>query len=355
MKHDENYRRLFTHRAMMQALLRYHIDDALTQGLLFEQATLEPAVHIRPDTARRESDVIWRIPHESGEEVYIVVLLEFQSSPRGEQPMALRMLQYATLYWEQALKNNGGARLPPILPIVLYNGAGTWSDPTNLHELLFTTVGGLYQEYCPQVRYILLDISAMKVRLLASKTDPASLLMRFEKASNLEEFAALIKLVSRHLSTEENEELRQVGLSMKVWLAHLAQFRDYISEESVSKIIYAEEVHMGMTLLEASMERWKKEQAEEGREEGRKKGREEGRKEGRKKGLEEGRKEGLEEGLEQGVLKGQRELLAMQLELRFGANETRDERLAQLDAEGLKVAIARILTASTEEDVFEVR
>ena len=226
MKHDENYRRLFTHRAMMQALLSHYVDEALTRGLLFEQATLEPAVHIRPDTARRESDVIWRIPHESGEEVHVVVLLEFQSSPRGEQPMALRMLQYAALYWEQVLKNHRGADLPPILPIVLYNGTSTWSDPTHLHGLLPGEVRTLYQDYSPQVRYVLLDINAMSARLLTNKTDPASLLIRFEKARKLEEFATLIELVARHLSPEENEELQQVGLSMKVWLAHLARFRD---------------------------------------------------------------------------------------------------------------------------------
>ena len=69
---------------MIEALLTHHIDAQLTRGLLFEQAKLEPTVHIRPDTARRESDVIWRIPHESGEELYLVVLLEFQSTPKSE-------------------------------------------------------------------------------------------------------------------------------------------------------------------------------------------------------------------------------------------------------------------------------
>lgn len=105
---------------------------------------------------------------------------------------------------------------------------------------------------------------------------------------------------------------------------------------------------MGMTLLETSMERWKKEQAEEGRAHGL----EEGLKKGLAEGLEKGLEQGLEKGLEQGLEQGQRELLATQLELRFGPDASRQERLAQLDSKALKQVSIRVLTAQTEEEVF---
>ena len=327
MRHDENYRRLFTHKAMIRALLLEHLEAPLTDGLQFEHARLLPSVYIRPDTSRRESDVVWRIPHVSGEPLYLVVLLEFQSSSRPEQPMALRLLQYATLFWERLLQDPKPAaqRLPPILPVVLYNGPGAWRQPTDLHALVFgEQARSSYQRYCPQVRYVLLDINALDASLLNDKQDPASLLMRFERAETLEQFEALLRVAVKHLSAQESEELEQVGRSMKVWLAHLARSRDYIDEGSVERILDEQEVGVAMTLLEASMERWKRE-----------------------------REEQLEQGIEQGREQGQRELLAMQLELRFGPDATRQERLAALDAEALRAASARILTAQSETQVFE--
>lgn len=89
---------------------------------------------------------------------------------------------------------------------------------------------------------------------------------------------------------------------------------------------------MGMTLLEASMERWKREAEEE-----------------RVKT----REEGIEEGIEQGILQGQRDLLARLLELRFGASEDRARRLTNLDREGLEAVSRRLLTAETEDAIFE--
>ncbi len=323
MQHDPNYRRLFTHRAMIEALLTHHVDSELTQGLMFGEAECEESVFIRPDLNRFESDMIWRIPHAAGEDVYVCLLLEFQSSTRHTQWMSVRMLQYAVLIWERLIEqgkvDEQPRRLPPILPVVVYNGERRWTAATDMHTLVFEQVRGAYAPYTPQGRYLLLDIGAMTERMLASKTDPASLLMRFERASNVEEFEALLKLVTEHLSDREQQELVRIGMSMKTWLAHLARFRDYIDKGSVDEIINAEEVDMGMTLLEASMERWKREHKEEG------------------------------------VLQGQRATLAKQMEVKFGPDAERAERIEALEAEALEQALVRILTADHEDEVFGER
>ena len=86
---------------------------------------------------RREGDMIWRIPRRGGGDTYLVLLLEFQSTPNHW--MALRALVYAGLLWqhlvkEQRLPRDG--RLPPVLPVVLYNGDRRWAAPRVLHELV---------------------------------------------------------------------------------------------------------------------------------------------------------------------------------------------------------------------------
>jgi hypothetical protein len=63
----------------------------------------------------------------------VILLLAFQSTP--DPWMALRLLVYAGLLWqplvrEQRLLPDG--RLPPILPIVLYNGDARWRPTVDL-------------------------------------------------------------------------------------------------------------------------------------------------------------------------------------------------------------------------------
>ncbi|WP_148087268.1 Rpn family recombination-promoting nuclease/putative transposase, partial [Pigmentiphaga humi] len=68
-------------------------------------------------------DMLWRVRSRHGDWVYVYLLLEFQS--RSDPYMALRALTYVGLEYEDILRHKGAqgdGRLPPMLPIVLYNG-----------------------------------------------------------------------------------------------------------------------------------------------------------------------------------------------------------------------------------------
>jgi predicted transposase YdaD len=57
-----------------------------------------------------------------GQWLWVYVILEFQSE--SDVWMAVRLMQYVSLLAEQRVKEGDmpDGRLPPILPIVLYNG-----------------------------------------------------------------------------------------------------------------------------------------------------------------------------------------------------------------------------------------
>ena len=69
-----------------------------------------------------------------------MLLLEFQSDV--DRSMAVRMLTYTGLL-HQRLIDEGVLRkhgvLPPVLPIVIYNGRGPWTAPTDVADLLAAT------------------------------------------------------------------------------------------------------------------------------------------------------------------------------------------------------------------------
>lgn len=84
----------------------------------------------------RSDDVVWRV-RAGGEWVYLYLLFEFQRSV--DKHMALRMMVYIGLLYQDLVKSGQGlpkGRLPPVLPIVLYNGHRRWTARTNIADLI---------------------------------------------------------------------------------------------------------------------------------------------------------------------------------------------------------------------------
>lgn len=77
---------------------------------------------------RRDGDVIYRVLYRDGSEVYLYLLLEFQSHP--DPWMALRVLVYVGLLYQHLIRENqisANNKLPPVFPLVLYNGDARWN------------------------------------------------------------------------------------------------------------------------------------------------------------------------------------------------------------------------------------
>ena len=81
-----------------------------------------------------ESDIIYQV-RLKGREAYLVILLEFQSTVG--RFMALRMLNYLTNFYMDYVESQVGVSLlPPVFPLVLYNGDRRWTAPVSLAELI---------------------------------------------------------------------------------------------------------------------------------------------------------------------------------------------------------------------------
>ena len=153
---DAGYKLLFSAPEVVRDLVLGFIPDPWLHGL--DYATLEkvPASYVAEDLRQRSDAVVWRV--KTGEEwLYLYILIEFQS--RVDPFMAVRMLVYVGLLYQDLIRRREikpGHKLPPVLPIVLYNGGQTWSAPTELAALL-PQVPGRVADYLPQLRYLLID------------------------------------------------------------------------------------------------------------------------------------------------------------------------------------------------------
>ena len=83
--------------------------------------------------------------------------LEFQSTV--DRHMALRILVYTGLLYQDLIRREAAGadgRLPPVLPVVLYNGHSRWTAPVDMSELI-APVGEDLARYQPVQRYFVLD------------------------------------------------------------------------------------------------------------------------------------------------------------------------------------------------------
>ena len=146
-----------------------------------------------------EDDIVWRVK-VGGEWVYLYLLIEFQSSV--DKYMALRMMVYVGLLYQDLVKRGevlADGRLPPILPIVLYNGSQRWSAATDIADLI-PAVPGLVSEFKPSLKYLLIDESAYSSHELSSLRNLVAAVFQFEQAKSPASIEDIINLLIEWLA-----------------------------------------------------------------------------------------------------------------------------------------------------------
>jgi len=107
----------------------------------------------------------------------------------------VRTQVYQGLLWQQVIdekKLKPGARLPPLLLLVLYNGAPRWGAATDIRELIALSPDSALWPWQPQVRYYLLEMGAFSERTLARRRTLVALLFRLEQRRSPDEINDLL-------------------------------------------------------------------------------------------------------------------------------------------------------------------
>lgn len=344
---DSLYHRLFSHPRLVEELVREFVPEALAEDLDFHALQrVNAKFHIGQRSARRrESDVIWRLPTRKGGDVYLYLLIEFQSD--CDWWMAVRTQVYQGLLWQQVIdekKLKAGARLPPTLLLVLYNGVRRWDAATELRELIPLSPDSPLWPWQPQIRYYLLDMGAFSKDELARRSTLVSLLFRLEQRYPLEELRELLgEVVGWFRQHEGYERLRE--LFAELVREGLAARGMAVSDDML-------EIKTMKTGFSRNVEEWYQQSRAAGRADGLMEGRAQGIVEGRTQGIAEGRSQGMT----QGITQGKADALLCLLAERFGEltpslrNRISAARLATIDR-----WFKRAIVATDLHSVFSTR
>jgi hypothetical protein len=317
-QHDLSYRLFFSHVRMVCDLLREMVGEAWVDLIDFSSAERVNASFVSEKRKNRESDIIWKFRRrDTGEPVYVYVLLEFQSRP--DRYMPVRMMTYKGLFYESLIAEG---RLPPsgllpqVIPIVVYNGVGPWWPALELSELI-ERLDPSAELYVPRLRYKLVHEAAYDAEELRQKESPVADLFGLERSRSWDEVRWGVSRLREHVSPEE-AELRR---AFESWLEEVILPRLGMAPEEIPVRLTLEEFE---PMLAERIDSWN----------------------------EQLREESLRKGLQQGEQKGEAKALLLLLDKRFGPVDqgTRD-RIAAADADLLLEWLGRFTAATSLADV----
>ena len=322
MEPDATYKHVLSFAFMVEELLRWLVADlhgmhALVDALDFSTLT---RVHEQSVTAgavalhRHSNDIVWRVhlrgrgeddavapagradrstsppggdgaqPEGSAPWLYLVVMLEFQSTV--DHLMPLRIRNYVdNFHMEQwrGRRFRSTDRLAPVLPIVLYNGASPWSAAPRVIDLVTpgaTQAGGEEgnETWRADPRfagdgYVLLD--SHRVGREDSRHDNAAALLAGLENPSPSTLPELVGAVCRRLRAPELRELKEIMLEWAAWRARQAGLT--IEEEDMAQVNRMENPDDVEAFYRTRAQVWEEERRAEGRVEGRAEGRAEGR------------------------------------------------------------------------------
>ncbi|MBK1736239.1 transposase [Halorhodospira abdelmalekii] len=322
---------LFSYPRMVSDLLTGFVREDWVSQL--DLSTLEKvnASYVTDEVRSRHDDVVWRV--RWGEEwLYVYLLLEFQSTI--DPYMAVRMSAYVSLLYQdlirqEKLSQNGS--LPPVLPLVLYNGEPRWSAATDVEALIERVPGGL-EQYRLSMQYLLLDEGHILEQEASEELkNLVHALFRLEHSRDEQDLIHVLAQVVAWLKAPEQRGLRRAFLT---WIRRVYLRRKHVPEPDRKLIDQAQDLEEVHEMLAERVEKWHEHWKQEGHKEGRQEGRQEGRKEGR---------------LEAGG-----ELLLLMLTDKFGSEAVQRyrDRLEGAEETMLRTWSIRLLRAETIDEVF---
>jgi predicted transposase/invertase (TIGR01784 family) len=304
---------------MVADLLRGFVHEDWVRDLDFSTLQKVNPTFITDGFSGRDSDVVWRVRWGKDRWLYVYLLLEFQSTV--DPFMAVRVMVYVGLLYQDLIHQGlipPGGKLPPVLPVVLYNGIPPWLSARDVFDLIESVPGGL-EQYKPRLQYFLLDEGRIADSELAPLRNLAGALFRLEKSRGPAEIEAVVAALLEWLQAPEQAELKR---SFGAWLVNVL-LPARLPGTEIPGVADLQEVKS--MLAERVME-WTREWQQQG--------------------LEQGREQGLEQGREQGLEQARRALLR-EIESRFGPlNLSAHRRIKEIGSFEEIVALSlRVATA----------
>lgn len=264
--HDTGYKELFSHPELVQQLIEGFAPAEVAELMDFSTLKLETGHYITPLFEEKHEDLVWSVQaHWEGQTqtIYLYLLLEFQSSI--DTTMPLRLMHYVACFYSHLLKTRKTTPtkgLPPVFPLVLYNGLRRWQVPLDIRQMIKPRLPDLLSAFQPGLRYYLVDEGAYTDEQLQARSTSVSGIFAIEKASsNKEQMQQAVDRIVQIIQQEPNKE--RIDKVITRWLKrHFFRLGDTQNWERIHSLI---EDH---AMIAENLQTWAQKERAEGIEQG---------------------------------------------------------------------------------------
>lgn len=260
--HDTGYKELFSYPEFVQQLIEGFAPAEIARLMDFSTLKSHSGSYITPLFEEKIEDVVWSVNvnwQGMAQEVYLYILLEFQSSV--DRTMPVRLMHYAACFYSELLKQKvitPGQGLPPVFPVVLYNGSERWSASLDLYDLIMPEPPGLLQVYQPRMRYYLVDEGRYTDEQLGLVQSPLSGVFGIEKAStNRQGLQQAVDRIVAIIQADPHKE--RIDKIITRWLKrHLQRLGAEVDLNQLNSLVEDKD------MLAENLENWAQQERQEG-------------------------------------------------------------------------------------------
>jgi predicted transposase/invertase (TIGR01784 family) len=294
--HDTGYKEVFSYPEFVQQLVEGFFPPEISRIMDFSTLKNHSGNYITPLFEEKFEDVVWSVEvswNGITQRVYLYILLEFQS--QVDQTMPIRLMHYVACFYDHLLKHKEATPtqgLPPVLPIVLYNGSQRWTAKQDIYDLVQPEPPAFLRVYQPHLRYYLVDEGRYSDAELGLKTTPLSGMFSVENAGD--SWVSLQRAVDRVVAIIQADPHKdRTDRIVTRWIKrHLKRLGADVHLDQLNSLVEDKD------MLAENLENLVKKERLQGEQAGIQRGRLEGRQEGR--------------------LEGRRETLVALIEVKFG-------------------------------------
>ncbi|WP_416261222.1 Rpn family recombination-promoting nuclease/putative transposase [Gibbsiella quercinecans] len=200
--HDLAFKQFLTHPDTARDFMQLHLPAELQAVCDFSTLKLESGSFVEENLRPYFSDILYSLKTTAGDDGYIHVLIEHQSSP--DKHMAFRLLRYAVAAMQRHL-DAGHKQLPLVIPVLFYTGRRSpypystrWLDEFTTPDL----AESLYNGSFPLVDVTVIpDDEIMGHRSMAALTLLQKHIHRRDLADLLDNLATL--LLTEHMTGQQ--------------------------------------------------------------------------------------------------------------------------------------------------------
>lgn len=255
-RHDTSYRFLLSSKKLFVELLRSFIDKGWVQAVEEEHVQEIPHSFVLQDFKRQEADLVYRVKL-NGQDVVFYLLLEMQSSVDFRMPYRLLLYQVEIWrYWlqneEEALSNRKSFQLPPIIPIVLYNGKKKWTAERQFRKLLSSEK--MFDSELLNFEYLLIDVARYTEEELLSLSNTIGSVFLLDQTEDQEQLLnRLGKLMNTIQQMPEDNQQKFVAWMANILLQKLPE--DEPSLQQFIQSVKGDAAFMGLEKILDDIER----------------------------------------------------------------------------------------------------